>query len=187
MKKLLFLLLTLFLFGCEMYIEPSNPQLNINGKWRIIDITATYSENLVVVNDNFYAISPFSVVSTTNNQWLIRNDTTNINACYFYKKGYQWEFDYNQLLILNDRGGIIGWYYVGFMNSYYNPNYFTLTDKASSAPIGGLWEYLPENGNGSFPANVLYITVPEIDFNLDGPERSYDRLITQSITLTLMR
>jgi hypothetical protein len=187
MKKLLFLLFVLFLFSCEIYVEPSNSQLNINGEWKIVNISATYSEDLIIVNDNFYAISPFTVILTSDNKWLLQNDTTNIRACYFFKEGYQWEFDYNQLIIRTDKGNLIGWYYVGFMNEYYNSNYFMLDDKATGASVAGVWEFLPENGSGSFPANILYITVPEIEFNIDGPERSFDRLISQNITLTLMK
>jgi hypothetical protein len=62
-----------------------------------------------------------------------------------------------------------------------------LDDKATSASVAGVWEFLPKNGPGSFPANVLYITVPEIEFSIDGPERSFDRLISQNIALTLMK
>lgn len=190
MKKILsFLLLVslLFLFGCEAYIQESNPQLNINGRWKIVDISAIYSEDIIIANDDFYAISPFTVILTSDDRWLLRNDTTNIHACYFFKEGYQWEFDYNQLIIKTDRGKLIGWYYVGFMGGYYNPNYFMLDDKATGTSIAGVWQFLPENGQGSFPANVLYITVPEIEFSIEGPDRSFDRLINQNITLTLMR
>lgn len=187
MRSLLIIILSLFLFGCEIYEEPSNPQLNINGNWKIVDIIVTYSENLSIINDNFYAISPFIVVSVTNDNWLLRNDTTNIQPCYFYKKGYIWEFDYNLLLLKNNNGELLNQYYVGFINSYYNPNYFKLTEKTTNMPIGGIWTFEPKYGNGSFPSSVLYITVPEIEFSIDGPERSYDRMISQNITLLLMR
>jgi hypothetical protein len=187
MKKLLFLLLIPLLFGCEMYMEPTNPQLNLNGEWKIVDIIDTYSENLQIVNDDFYAVSPFVVKSINNGQWIIQNDTTDIHPCYFYKKGYVWEFDYNQLILKNDRGEKNGIYYVGFFNNVYNSNYFKLDDKITGVEMGGVWQFATNFTYGSFPSNVLYITVPEIEFSIDGSERSYDRLINQNITITLMR
>lgn len=186
MKKLLFFLsLILILLGCEpIYLQPSNPQLNINREWKIVDIIPTYSEDLTVVNDNYYAISPFDVISINNDQWLIRNDTTNIHACYFFKKGYIWEFDYNQLIIKDDKGRIIGWYYVNFG---YN-NYLYLTDKLTETQIAGYYLlYLPTEPYGAMPAPVMWITVPELNFNLEGSGRSFDRLISQNITLVFMR
>jgi len=187
MIKKIFILFLLIGFGCQIYEEPSNPQLNLNGTWRIVEIVSTYSESIEIINDNYYAISPFYVVSNIDNKWLIRNDTTNIQSCYFYKKGYVWEFDYNNLTLKNNTGNILGKYYIGIIDSYYNPNYFLLTEKETNKPIGGIWTFNVLYGNGSFPSSVLYITAPKIEFNIDGPERSYDRLITQSITILLMR
>lgn len=167
-----------------MYLEESTTQLNVNGEWKIVDITVTYSEDLIVVNDDYYAVAPFDVVLIDNGQWLIRNDTTDILPCYFYKKGYIWEFDYNNLIIKNDRGRILGWYYIGYWYGYY----IKLTDKATMINIAGEYlMYFPEVPYGATPGTVMYITVPELNFSLDGPERSYDRLINQNITLTFMR
>lgn len=176
-----------FFIGCQYYEEVTNPQLNLNGEWRIIDIISAYSENLEVLNDDFYAISPFKVVSVNENNWLIQNDTTNIHYCYFYKEGYVWEFDYNNLILKNDRGKVLGRYYIGYFGGGYNPNYFKLTDKISGIEIGGVWQFTYELTYGSFPANVLYMVPPEIEFSIDGHERAYDRLITQNIIITLMR
>lgn len=185
-KLLLFLLLLPLLFGCEMYLEEGSSQLNLNGRWKIVDITPTYSEDIRVVNGDFYAVSPFIVASTHNEHLLIQNDTTNIQGCYFYKNGYIWEFDYNQLIIMTNTGKVTGWYYIGYFGGNYNYNYFNLTDKYTGMKMGGVWQFAT-NVVGAFPSNVLYITVPEIEFSIDGPERTYDRLITQSITIMLMR
>ena len=60
MKKLaLLLLLVPFIFGCQpYYVQPSEPYLNINGKWKIIDILPTYSEGVQIVDPDFFAVSP---------------------------------------------------------------------------------------------------------------------------------
>ena len=181
----LFIILLLpFFFGCQEYIEPTNTQFNINGEWKIINITTTYSENVQVVNDDFYAISPFDVISITDELWLIKNDTTNIPTCYFFKIGYIWEFDYNQLIIKNNQSQILDWYYVGYLNR----NFFQLVDKKTMIHIGGSYIInFPTRPYGVTPSTMIYVTVPEFEFSLDGPERSFNRLINQRITLTLVR
>ncbi len=185
MKKILFFILLIpLLFGCEIYTERTNPQYTINGNWTIVDIIPTYSEDLKVINDNYYAIAPFDVISINNNQWLIKNDTTGILPCYFYKKGYIWEFDYNNLIIKNDRNKILGQYYINFWYGYH----ISLIDKSTMANISGEFIlFFPQIPYGATPESVMYIRVPEYNFNLDGPERRYDRLIKQNITLTFMR
>lgn len=184
-RKIIFFILLIPLFlSCQVYIEPTNVQFNINGEWKIIDITPTYSEDVLVINDEFYAISPFNVISITDNSWIIRNDTTNIQACYFFKIGYVWEFDYNQLIIKDNAGQRLGWYYVGYING----NYLQLVDKETMTHIGGVYIMnFPTYPYGVSPSTMIYITVPELNFNLDGPERSFNRLINQNITLTLVR
>lgn len=42
MKKLLFLLLTVILFSCQIYTDTSNPALNLNGRWQLSDINGSY-------------------------------------------------------------------------------------------------------------------------------------------------
>ena len=106
MKQLLFLFFIPFLWGCQKYEEISNTQLNVNGEWRIVSIIPTYQSTITnsiqISNSDFYALSPFVVVSNnvTNNTMVIKNDTTNIKPCFFYKNGYVWEFDYNNLINL---------------------------------------------------------------------------------------
>lgn len=188
MKKLaLLLLLVPFIFGCQpYYVQPSEPYLNINGKWKIIDILPTYSEGVQIVDPDFFAVSPFVVTSTSNDGWIIQHDTTNIESCYFYKTGYRWEFETNLLILKDDGGKIIGEYYVNYGNIFYNKQDFFLTEKYTGINIGGKF-HLSYNANGSNRANDLWITVPELNINVTGPERSMERVITQSITLFLTR
>ena len=187
MKKLFFLLLTLILFGCEMYTEESNPQLNINSVWKISTITPTFSGgNTTVINNDYFAQSPFIILYTNNGEMLIQNDIRNIQPCFLYKCGYVWEFQYNELLIKDSKGNILREYYVGMRDRYYNPSDFTLIDKITNQSIAGNWHF-HQLANGSMPANDLDITVPDIYFNIESSERSFDRLICQSITLHLTR
>ena len=192
MKQLLFLFFIPFLWGCQKYEEISNTQLNVNGEWRIVSIIPTYQSTITnsiqVSNLDFYALSPFVVVSnnTTNNTMIIRNDTTNIKPCFFYKNGYVWEFDYNNLILKDNMGKILKSYNIWYKDSYYNPNDFSMTDKLTGESIPGNW-HLSRNGNGAMPASDLYIDVPEIWFDIMSSNRTYVRAINQKITLRLTR
>ena len=192
MKQLLFLFFIPFLWGCQKYEEISNTQLNVNGEWRIVSVTPTYESTITnsiqVSNSDFYALSPFVVVSnnTTNNTMIIRNDTTNIKPCFFYKNGYVWEFDYNNLILKDNMGKILKSYNIWYKDSYYNPNDFSMTDKLTGESIPGNW-HLSRNGNGAMPASDLYIDVPEIWFDIQGSNRTYVRAVNQKLTLRLTR
>jgi len=188
MKKFLLFLLIPILFGCEIYELESNPQLNLNGPWRIIGIQADYSDGVLDLThrDGIYAVSPLIVDSITDNGWVAHNDTTGIKPCFLYKNGYVWEFDYNQLIIKNNRDEIIGRYYCYYRSSFYNPNDFFLVDKNTGIEIEGNFNF-SYYANGSMPASNLSITIPEINYNLGGTERSMERTITQKITLSLTR
>jgi hypothetical protein len=191
MKKLLFLLLLIpLLFGCvPLYTDSSNPQLNLNGQWIITSITPSFSgavEDIKIVDTSYFAQTSFVIVDTIGNEILIRNDTTNINPCFFYKTGYVWEFDYNTLIIKNNTGQILREYLVSFGDMYYNPDDFTLQDKITGQAIPGNWHF-SQNGNGANPANDLIISMPEISFQVQGSGRSFDRGISQNCIVTFMR
>ena len=93
MKQLLFLFFIPFLWGCQKYEEISNTQLNVNGEWRIVSVTPTYESTITnsiqVSNSDFYALSPFVVVSnnTTN------NTTTHTNS---HNKAFNLNFFLNE-------------------------------------------------------------------------------------------
>ncbi len=190
MKNLFFLLLLVFsLFGCQKFEMQSNPQLNINGQWVISSITPSYSPGLVdikVLNSDYFAQSPFNVISESNGEILVQNDTTNIPPCFFYKLGYTWEFDYDQLVLMNGSGKILSEYYVNFMDAFYNPGDFMLTNKQTGEQIPGVW-HLSQNGKGAMRANDLTITVPKIYFSIEGSGRTYDRFISQKCSITFTR
>ena len=191
MKRLLFLLFLPLLMGCEKYLMESDPKLNINGVWKISTITpvlqSTMTTSIKVVNSDFYAQSPFYIVSyNSNNEMLIRNDTSKVKPCFFYKRGYIWEFDYHTLVLKNDVGQILREYKVWFRDTYYNPNDFYLEDKHTGETIPGNWHF-SQNGKGSNRANDMVLTVPEIWFDINGSDRSYQRAVNQSIILNLVR
>lgn len=190
MKKLLFLFIFIILVGCEIVQFPSQPQLNLNGRWIISDITPTFettvTNEIEIINNDFFALSPFTIESISGGKMIIKNDTININPCFFYKKGYVWEFDNNILIIKNNGGKIMRMYYVWFGNQYYNPNDFKLQDKYTGQYIPGNWHF-KQNGNGSNRSNDLTISIPEIWFDINGSDRKYERCINQKLFVDFIR
>ena len=178
--------------SCQKYEQMSNPQLNLNGQWRIVSVIPTFQSTVTtsiqVSNSDFYALSPFSIVSldSIRNVMTIKNDTTNIRPCFFYKNGYVWEFDYNNLVLKDNVGRILKSYNVWFRDSYYNPNDFFITDKTTDETIPGNW-HVSRNGNGAMPANDLYIDVPEVWFDINGANRTFVRAVNQKLTLRFTR
>ena len=85
MKKILFLILTLILFGCQIYTNTSTPELNLNGKWKLLTFNG-HHDNII-----------------------------NLPAYFTYKLGDTWEFDYNTLIIRNEQGIKVGEYYIGYI------------------------------------------------------------------------
>ena len=125
MKKILFLLLGLILFSCQIYTDTSNPALNLNGRWEIKGITGDY-DHLIDLP---------------------------------HKLGDIWEFDYNNLTIRNDKGIVLGEYYIGYiLYQYYPSDSFTLTNK-NTGEYMDLWRFI-QSGVGSAPANDLTIIPP---------------------------
>lgn len=186
MRKLIFLLVLPLFWGCDKNVEfVSNPQLNVNGRWIVNNIVPTYEstifKDIQIMNSDYFAVSPLTVISyQDSSKLLVKNDTVGVKPCFFYKKGYVWEFDYNNLILKDNVGKIIGQYYVYYKDAYYSPNDFYLVDKNSGEYISGNW-HINQNGNGSNPSNQLSITVPDISFDVNVCGRKFSRGITQHL------
>ena len=106
MRRIICLIIVVFLAGCEKYELPSNPQLNLNGRWDVVDIDVVidkvnYGSEVFVVNEDRAAVNNFLVTGVNlNNQLMLTQDYfgTNINR-RFDVKTTQWEFEYNKLRI----------------------------------------------------------------------------------------
>ena len=190
MRTALGLILLVFLMSCEKYEMFSNPQLNINGKWKMTSVTAIYNTTLTdsikILPSDYYALTPFRVVTTQNNFIQIKNDTTNVKGCFFYKVGYTWEIDYNRLIIKTNQNKIVGDYSIWYGDQYYSPNTFSLRDFNTNEPIPGVW-YFKQNGKGANPSGTLELSVPEIWLDIFGSQRSFQKAINQSIVVSFLR
>lgn len=189
MKKLLFLLILIpFLFGCEpMYMEPSNPQLNLNGSHKIIQIIPDWSQEVLVMNNSSYTQAPYSIDSIGINGRILAKSGAPMSACFFYKLGYVWEFDYNNLILKDNMGKIIHEYRIAsYGQVFYNPYDFQLFDKNTEQPIPGIWHIMPlVKPSGSMPSRDIAITVPPLYFSFESSLRSFDRFVYQGITIIL--
>ena len=114
MKKVFYLVFFLIfgLFGCEKYEEMSNPQLNLNGRWSVVDIDVVitdvnYESEVTVLDESKATVSNFYVDSVDSDGNLILSqdydDSVIINR-RFDESSTVWEFDYNSLLITDGVG-----------------------------------------------------------------------------------
>jgi hypothetical protein len=190
MRKL-FYLLPLFLFsvfGCEKYEEPSNPQLNLNGRWDVVDIDVkidkvNYGSGVVVTNDEQATVSNFFVTGTNENGELILSqdfDGTIINR-RFDENTTQWEFDYNTLMIgdhLNTES-----MYIKFPCNYCTEQTVIETDY-----MGEKTRYtFSIDTYGAMPSNVLKLTSQVFYTNILVNGNQYDKAIESHLEITLHR
>lgn len=188
MKNLFVLILSVFLFGCEKYVQPSNPQLNINGRWDVVDVKVVidkvnYDSKLTVVNQNQACVSSFLVSGINqNNELMLTQDykTTLINR-RFDIDNTQWEFDYFKLRIkdqFDDK-----WVNVDFPCTYcsqvtsFETNY-----------NGELTRYTFSGDTyGAMPSNVLKLTSQTFYTNIFVGSNRYDKAIVAHLEITLHR
>jgi len=100
MKRLILIFFSFLFWGCEKYELPSNPQLNLNGRWDVVNIKVVidkvnYNSQVKVINQDRASVSNFYVIGITpNNELLLTQDFKNtIIKRRFDISTTQWEFD----------------------------------------------------------------------------------------------
>lgn len=187
MKKLLYLLVFI-LFGCEVYEEPSNPQLNLNGRWDVVDVDViidkvNYGSSVIVTNEEQASVSNFIVVGTDENGDLLLTqdfEGTIINR-RFDEKSTQWEFDYSNLIIKDYlKTETI---YVDFPCTYCTEQTIIETDYR-----GEKTRYtFSIDTYGAMPSNILKLTSQVFYTNILVGGNQYDKAIESHLELTLHR
>jgi hypothetical protein len=101
MRKIILFLVVFTLFGCEKYELPSNPQLNLNGRWDVIKIRVVidkvnYGSQVKVLNENRASVSNFFVTGvTSNNEILLSQEFEKVLInIRFDVSTTKWVFDY---------------------------------------------------------------------------------------------
>lgn len=183
-----FYFLLLFLLGCEKYELPSNPQLNLNGRWDVVDIDViidkvNYDSDVVVTNDRQAVVSNFFVTGINENGDLVLTQDFNgaiINR-RFDESSTQWEFDYYNLIIGDHLS--TEQMYVDFPCTYCVEQTIIETDY-----MGEKTRYtFSIDTYGAMPSNVLKLTSQVFYTNILVNGNQYDKAIESHLEITLHR
>ena len=187
MKRIFYFLL-LFVLGCEKYELPSNPQLNLNGRWDVVDINVVidkvnYESDVIVINNDQASVSNFFVTGMDDEGNLILTQDfggTIINR-RFDKSTTQREFDYYSLIIGDHLS--TERMYIDFPCSYCREQTIIETDY-----MGEKTRYtFSVDTYGAMPSNVLKLTSQVFYTNILVNGNQYDKAIESHLEITLHR
>ena len=113
MKKLLIIPLFV-LFGCQIYEQPSNPQLNLNGRWDVVKVRVVidkvnYGSRITVLTEDSASVNSFYVKKILNDNTLLLSQDfkgTSIDKRFILNRT-TWDFQYNQLRIYEDNRKLV--------------------------------------------------------------------------------
>jgi len=190
MKKVFYLVFFLIfgLFGCEKYDDISNPQLNLNGRWSVVDIDVVitevnYESEVTVLDESKATVSNFYVDSVDSDGNLILSqdyDNVIINR-RFDESSTEWEFDYYNLLITDGVGSES--MMINFPCTYCTEQTIIETDY-----MGQKTRYTFDiDTYGAMPSNVLKLTSQVFYTNILIGGNQYDKAIESHLEITLHR
>jgi hypothetical protein len=177
-----------FLTGCEKFEMESNPQLNLNGRWDVVEVDVVidkvnYNSEVIVLDDDRAAVSNFFVTGVTeNNELLLSQDFENtiINK-RFDESTTQWEFDYNSLRVSDDISDET-------MNVWFPCTYCTESTIIETDYRGSKTRYtFSIDTYGAMPSNVLKLTSQVFYTNILIGGNQYDKAIESHLEITLHR
>ena len=187
MKNILYLLsLALILIGCEKYELPSDPQLNINGWWDVVDINVVidevnYDSEIEVLSEDQASVSAFVVTGqdSSGNLLLTQNfEGTDIKR-RFDIDYTQWEFDYGSLRITDSLGDQTTT--VDFPCTYCTESTVMYVGGNENRYTFSIDTY------GAMPSNVLKLTSQTFYTNIMVNNNQYDKAIVSHLEITLHR
>jgi len=188
MKKILLIVISFLFYGCEVYELPSNPQLNLNGRWDVVEIKVVidkvnYGSQVRVLNENRASVSNFYVTGITSNNELLLSqefEKTLINR-RFDISTTQWMFDYHNLKIKDDVSEEIMW--VDLPCNYCKKQTIIETDY-----MGQKTRYTFETDTyGAMPSNTLILTSQTFFTNIMVGENQFDKAIESHLEITFHR
>lgn len=186
MKNFYFILIFLLFTGCEKYSQPSNPQLNLNGRWDVVKIKViidkvNYSSQVKVLNENRASVSNFFIVGVTDKDELLLTqefENTIINR-RFDTSTTKWEFDYNSLRIRDDLSD-------ERMDIWFSCNYCIKRNTIETDYKGHKTRYVFDIDTfGSMPSNVLVLTSQTFFTNIMIGGSQFDKAIESHLEITL--
>lgn len=189
MKKLILILITFTLFGCEKYELPSNPRLNLNGRWDVVKVKVVidkvnYGSDVKILSDDEAAVSNFYVSRVNGDGTLIL--TQNFNETSIDKRfnidKTNWEFDYNKLMIFEDGKNVTKGGYI----------FTTLPCTYCTKQTVLEWDYLGSKTRytfdidtyGAMPSNELILTSQQFVTNIMLNGNTYDKAVISHLEIT---
>jgi hypothetical protein len=199
MKNLIFIIGVILLTGCEKYELESNPQLNLNGSWGVVDVKVVidkvnYGSGVSVLNDTMGTVYGFTVDHINSDGTLVL--TQNFNRASedrrFIENNTIWEFDYNRLMIFENGVNVID----NNNDSIREPKEYIFTTLPCTYCTKRTvleWDY---KGNltrytfstdtyGAMPANELILISQEFVTNIMLGGHTYDKAIISHLVITL--
>jgi hypothetical protein len=190
MKKLILILITFTLFGCEKYELPSNPMLNLNGRWDVVKVKVVidkvnFNSHVTVVSENEASVSDFYVKQILNDSTLLLSQdfkNSSIDRRFSVNKT-TWSFEYNQLRIYENNQNVVkdDYIFVGFPCTYCTKN--TIME----------WGYFGNKTRytfsidtyGAMPSNELLLTSQSFFTSIKLGNNVYDKAIESHLEITL--
>ncbi len=190
MKKVFYLVFFLIfgLFGCEKYDDISNPQLNLNGRWSVVDIDVVitevnYGSDVTVLDESTATVSNFYVesIDSSGNLILSQDYENVIINRRFDESTTEWEFDYYNLIISDGIGSES--MVINFPCTYCTEQTVIETDY-----MGQKTRYTFDvDTYGAMPSNVLKLTSQVFYTNILIGGNQYDKAIESHLEITLHR
>lgn len=193
MKKLLFLLLIPFLFGCEMYEETTYPGLYMSGgRWTLTsyDIVITSSVSpITILKSDTVCINTFSNLIETPDGVIMKQNYNNTTISRrFIKNKTVWEFDGSHLFCawVNTPGGMKP-AHDPFWVSYpgYGYSHMEILDETTGTSTTYSFSTYPNFG--VTPPSQLTMVGPDIVASFYSSGRAYDKAVIYHVVLNFMR
>lgn len=188
MKKLLIIPLFL-LFGCEIYEQPSNPQLNLNGRWNVVKIKVVidkvnFNSNVTVLSENVASVSNFYVKQVNNDGTLLLSQDfngTSVDRRFDIDKT-TWDFQYNQLRIYENTKNVVkdNYIFVQFPCTYCRKN---TTMEWDYMGYKTRYTFLTDT-YGAMPSNEMVLTSQSFFTTIKLGGNTYDKAIESHLEIT---
>lgn len=194
MKKILVIFLIPFLFGCEKYDLPTNPQSQLNGRWDVVKIKVVidkvnFNSHVTVLSETEAAVTNFYVKRVLNDTSLLLGQdiiNTSVDRRFDINKT-TWDFQNYQLRIYENNQNVV--------KGSSNDNYIfaDFPCKYCTKQTIMEWDYLgvktrytfTTDTYGAMPANELILTSQTFYTNITLGSNVYDKAIESHLEITL--
>lgn len=196
MRRFILFLVIPLLFGCEKYELPSNPQLNINGRWDVVKVKVVidkvnFNSHVTVLSETEAAVTNFFVKQILNDTTLLLSQDfngTSVDKRFNVDKTI-WDFQYDQLRIYENNQNVVrGNSIDNYIFARYPCTYCTKNTVMEWNYLGSETRYtFSTDTYGAMPANELILTSQEFYTDIKLGSNVYDKAIESHLVITLHR